>query len=126
MNILSLCGISLVAYAAILILGKEKNGAGTLIGLGGILCLLAPAVLVLTGLMKDINAWISEYEFYGSDLLLRGLGLGLCCEITGDILRDAGNNSLANALDFSCKVAILALCLPLWKSIFDLVGGFVA
>ncbi len=125
MNIFSLCGISLIAYAALQILGKDKNGLGALIGLGGILCLLAPAFLSLAGLMREVNQFIENYEFYGTDLLFRGLGLGFCCEVTGDILRDAGNNSLANALDISCKIAILALCLPLWKNIFALVEGLI-
>ncbi len=125
MNMFSLCGIALIAYAALQILGKGKNELGALIGVGGILCLVAPAILSLSGMIKDVKDLLGEYEFYGAEFLLRGLGLGLCCEVTEDILRDAGNTGLANALDFSCKIAMLALCLPLWKSIFDLAGGFL-
>lgn len=125
MNIFALCGVALIAYAALQILGKDRTGVGAAIGLGGLLCLLLPAVLSLSGLMKDVRAYIDSFQIHGADLLFRGLGIGFCCEITTDILRDAGNTGLANALEFSCRVAILALCIPLWKELMDLAGGLL-
>ena len=123
MNIFSLCGIGLLAYAAIQMLGREKSGISLLIGIAGGLCMLAPAVLTLAGLLDEVNAYIESYDFIGVDLLLRGLGLGMCCEITGDILRESGNGGLANALELSCKIAILALSVPLWKNLIEMAGG---
>ena len=125
MNIFALCGVALIAYAALQILGKERTGVGALVGLGGILCLLLPAILTLSGLMKEVLSYIEPFSMHGADLLVKGLGIGFCCEITSEILRDAGNQGLANALDFSCRIAILALCVPLWKDLLELAGGLM-
>ena len=89
--------------------------------IAGTLCLMTPAVLSLTGLFETLSQKLAEYPFEGGEALFRAFGIGLCCEITGDICRDAGKQGLSNALDFSCKVAILLLCVPLWKQLFSLV-----
>lgn len=125
MNSISLCGVALLCYAALMILGKEKNGIGALIGLGGTLCLLLPALLSFSDLSKSLEELFDSYGFFGSELLFRSFGIGFCCEFTSGICKDAGFGELANALDFSCKVAILTLCIPLWKEIFSLIGGLV-
>ena len=121
MNVFALCGVGLIALAAIEIVGREQQRLGLLIGAAGAVCLLAPAVLTLTGVMNEINEKLASFPFKGGDLLFRSFGIGLCCEVTGDVLRDAGRQGLANALDFSAKAAILALCVPLWKELFSLV-----
>lgn len=123
MNSFSLCGVALLCYAALTILGKEKNGIGTLIGLSGTICLLFPAILSLANLKDDFLNLLSKYDFFGSDLLLRSFGIGFCCEFTASICRDAGYKELADGLEFSCKVAIMSLCIPLWKELFSLIGG---
>jgi stage III sporulation protein AD len=125
MNGFSLCGIALLCYAALLILGKEKNSLAALVGLAGTLCLFGPAILSLTDLSKELAGFSSTYGFFGSDLLFRAFGIGFCCQFTSDICRDAGYGTVGDALDFSCKVAILSLCLPLWKELFSLIGGLV-
>ena len=126
MNIFALCGIALIAFAAIEIIGKEQQRLGLIVGTAGVICLLTPAVLSLAGVMNELNEKIDAFPFFGKDLLFRAFGIGLCCEITGDILRDAGRQNLASALDFSSKVAILALCLPLWKELFSLAQELVS
>ena len=125
MNAISLCGIALISFAAIEILGKEHGSLGLLIGLAGTLCLFAPAVLSLTGAFGTVMEKIEKYDFFGAETLMRSFGIGLCCEITGDICRDSGKQSIANALDFSCKTAILLLCIPLWEQLFDTIGGLL-
>ena len=125
MNSLSLCGVALLCYAALLILVKEKNGLGGLVALSGIMCMLCPAVLSLTDLSVQIRDLSKNYDFFGLDLLFRAFGIGFCCQFTADLCKEAGYGNLADALDFSCKVAILSLCLPLWKELFSLIGGLI-
>ena len=126
MNVFALCGIALIAFAAIEIVGKEQQRLGIAVGAVGAVCLLTPAVLSLAGVFAEINGRIEAFPFFGRDLLFRAFGIGLCCEITGDVLRDAGRQNLASALDFSSKAAILALCLPLWKELFSLAEELVS
>ena len=126
MNVFSLIGIALIAFAAIEILGKEQQRIGLLAGAAGVICLFVPGVLSLVGLMDEFKELMTRFEFFGGDLLFRSFGIGLCCEVTGSILRDAGRQGLANALDFSCKAAILLLCVPLWKQLFSLVQELIS
>ena len=126
MNVLSLCGVALIAFAAIEIVGKDKERLGMLIGLAGVLCLLSPAVLSLFGVMDTVKETLARFPFKGGDLLFRAFGIGMCCDVTCDILRDAGRQNLASALDFSSKAAILGLCVPLWKELFDLAQELIS
>ena len=110
--LLKVVGVGLLVAVAHQILSKSGRED---------LCLLTPAVLSLTGLFETLNQKLVEYHFEGGEALFRAFGIGLCCEITGDICRDAGRQGLSNALDFSCKVALLLLCIPMWKQLFSLV-----
>lgn len=121
MNIFSLCGIALISFAAIEIIGKEEQKIGMIIGIVGALCLFAPALLTLAGVYKDLASKIEEYRFIGGEILFRSFGIGLCCETTGSVLKDAGRESLSKALEFAGKTAIFALCLPLFKEVFTLI-----
>ena len=125
MNAFALCGAALLAFAAIEVVGRQDARLAVFIGSVGILCLIAPGILSLSGLLEPVKEGLEKFNFYGGDLLLRSFGIGLCCEVTGEILRDAGRQGLANALDLSCKIAVLLLCVPLWKQIFSLVGEFL-
>ncbi|MBQ8215573.1 MAG: stage III sporulation AC/AD family protein [Clostridia bacterium] len=125
MNSLSLCGIALLCYAALTILGKEKNGLTALIAIAGSLCLLLPAVLSVKGPFQELSELIKRYEFVGSQQLFKAFGIGFCCEFTAQICREAGYHGLSDALTFSCKIAILCLCIPLWQEIVSLIGGLI-
>ena len=71
MSAFSLCGIALLAFAALEIIGKEKSQVGTLVAIAGMLCLLTPAVLSLTGLFETLNQKLAEYHFEGGEALFR-------------------------------------------------------
>ena len=122
MNAFALCGVALLCFAAIEVLGRDAPRIALVVGALGALCLLAPAVLALAGIFEQANDLLAKFAQYGGDQLLRAFGIGLCCEVTGDVLRDAGRQGLANALDFSCKTAILLLCVPLWKQLFEVAS----
>ena len=126
MNIFQIVGIALISYAALMILGKDGQRFGPLVAAGGVICMLVPAFLSLFGMMDEVKAYVARYHFEGADVLFRGMGIAFCCEFTSDVLKDAGSAQLANALDFACRVAILALCFPLLKSIFELAGGLLS
>ena len=126
MNALSLCGIALLCFAAIQILGKDRAGFGALVGIAGTICLLAPALGSLLYLSSRLKELFEEYSFKGADSLIKAFGIGLCCEVTAQICKDAGASGLSNALDFACKCAILSLCLPLWQEVFDFIQGLLS
>ena len=125
MNSIALCGIALICYAALLILGREKNGIGALVAIGGTLCLVFSGILSLFAPMNELKALLNDYEFEGSQQLLKAFGIGLCCDFTAQICKDAGYQGLADGLTFSCKVAILSLCMPLWSALFSTIGGLL-
>lgn len=125
MNALALCGIALLCFAAIQILGKDRAGFGILVGIAGTICLMAPAITSLIFVSSQLKDLFEEYSFKGADTLIKAFGIGLCCELTSQICRDAGANGLSNALDFACKCAILSLCLPLWQEIFEFIQGLL-
>lgn len=126
MNVFPLCGVALIAFSAIEIIGKEQPRIAWLIGAVGALLLIVPAVISLSDVFGALKEKIETFRFFGSDQLFRAFGIGLCCEVTSDVLKDSGKAGLANALDFSCKAAILLLCVPLWKELFSIIGELVS
>lgn len=62
-----------------------------------------------------------EYIPYVIKSLSVGIGGNICCEFC----KDAGQNALANTLQGVCKLAIMALCLPLIKEIAQIALSYV-
>lgn len=116
----------MICFAALEILSKDNAGVAVAIGSAGFLCIIAPAVLSIAGMTEQIRILSEKYNFFGCELLIRAFGISICCEITENILEGAGRKELAKALSFSSKVAILLLCVPLWKKLFEIAGGLLA
>ena len=81
----------------------------------------------LIEVLKSYTKMAKTYNVFWKDVAssLKAVGIGFCCEFTADICKEAGFQGLADALSFSCKVAILCLCIPLWAEVFSLIGGLL-
>ena len=90
-----------------------------------LLTLLSGAVVLIyifasiSGVLSEISELISRGNFVGENLkvLIKSLGITFAASFGADVCRDAGENSAANKIELGGKVAVLVLCLPMFKSL---------
>ena len=127
---------AIIAAMAALIVRQIKPEFAVFVQLGGILMV---ALLLLSSLRELIAAVedILQYAPFGGgagdilgannafSMLVRALGICITTQIAADICRDSGSGSLANIVELGGRLLILALTLPLLRSIAGLAVGLI-
>ncbi len=67
------------------------------------------------------NSYVSEY----SKTLLKVFGVSFIAEVTSDICKDAGENSIASKVDFLGKVELIIISIPLIEEILKITEEFI-
>lgn len=75
----------------------------------------------MTDLLSASEAVYDEYIF----LLIRVLGIAFITKVGTEICKDSGNGILCVIVEFSGKLSILLLCLPLFKMVVELANGML-
>ena len=127
---------AIIAAAAALIVRQIKPEFAVFVQLGGVLMV---ALLLLSSLRELIAAVeeMLQYTNFGAaggdafgannafSMLVRALGICITTQIAADICRDSGSASLANIVELGGRLLILALTLPLLRSIAGLAVGLI-
>ena len=93
-----------------------------------LLTLLSGAVVLIyifanvSGVLSEINDLISSGNFVGENLtaLIKSLGITFAASFGADVCRDAGETSAANKIELGGKIAVLVICLPMFKSLLSI------
>ena len=76
-----------------------------------------------TEIREVINRTEMEAEWFV--LLLKSLGMCYITQFSCDCCKDAGETALAGRIELAGKIAIIFMCLPLFKNIVTAVLKFV-
>lgn len=96
--------------------------------------LLAAGVLTGGALIGKLEVVVSELEVlrryfhaHGAyiKLLIKIIGITYLAEISADLCRDAGANSLASQIELFGKLSILVLCMPVMTSLLETIDYFL-
>lgn len=107
-------GIAVLCAAATVFLRETKSPLARFIPLCGSLCILVYAAVSLRGSVSAIESLadgtvVSEY----TGTLLRALGIGYTAELTADVCRGCGADSVSSAILTMGRVELAALACPL-------------
>ncbi len=121
MEILKICGISVLCLAVIWVLRQWRaemvfpvRAVGTVLIFGMVLSAAQPIVSMIMQLCEQ-----SMPQAYG-EVLVSGLGISLVCTLGAGLCRDFGETGLAQAVESAGKVALVLQALPLISEILDM------
>ena len=120
--------ISFAVCAALIgmVLRSVKSGAAQLIGIGACVMIFLKLFADHTEVIPTLRAFFDENGFseYGATLI-KALGVGILCQIGGDVCRDMGEGSVASALELAGKLEIVALALPIAAELISIARALV-
>jgi len=120
-NIIKICGIAFCTLAFVFV--ARSDGQKNTVPISAVAgMIILGIVLVQLYAIIDFIVKISATTAYAPyvKVLIKTLGIALICETTSQICRDAGENSLADKVEFAGKVEIMFLCMPLIKGILEI------
>ncbi len=127
MDMLSVCGVAIVA--AVSATALKKNAPET-----SVVIIIAAGVIIFVSVLSNITPVINEvYKLinnsgvsseYG-EILIKTIGICLVCQFTSDSCRDAGQSSLATRVELAAKVTVVIISIPLFEKILSVVTGLL-
>lgn len=125
---LKLCGISVIAAGAALLLREHKKEFEIPVRLTATVMLLLASAVMAEPVVSCFSGMIGESPLVGetAGILMRVLGIAFLSRTASDICREMGAASVASSLEVAAKLEILVLTLPLVKSALDAVNGLIS
>ena len=93
---------------------------------------LCASVIVLINIINYMSPIITEIKNVFSDsffedisIVFKAMGISLITGFVNDIAADSGNKALANQMVFAGKIAIVALALPVFMHVIELIKQMI-
>ncbi|MBE6707537.1 MAG: hypothetical protein E7577_07870 [Ruminococcaceae bacterium] len=125
-ELLKICGIALLCAFIGGALGRTLGGMSVAVRLGGLALIfggILGSVGEIVGQLSDMGLNSTSLEY--SELMLRGLAIGVLCRICSDVCRDCGEPTVAAGVESAGKLAILALAMPVLADIVEYAAELV-
>ena len=125
--VVKLSAIAILCTISSLVLRQYKSEYSYFIELAGIILIVIFAVNFAKSAMSELKS-ILDFSDIGAqtiEILVKALGIAVLTGISSDICKDNSNQALAGTLEFFGKAAVVALCIPLIKSVAALAAGLI-
>jgi len=122
MNIFTYCAAAVFCVCGISILRSVKSEFAPYAATGAGIILLGTAIKELT-VLKEFIQYINSYgkvDIFSP--ITKALLIALLCQLTAEICRDFGENSIASKVELGGKIAIIYLSIPLVKEVLKSAG----
>lgn len=121
MEIARLVGIALVTTVFLMFLRQEKPQMAVVLSIAFSLVVFLALVGKLSSIIQVISdiSRKAEINFFFLSTILKILGVAYLAEFAAAICRDAGEQAVAQKLEFAAKVIIAVLALPVLVAILE-------
>lgn len=127
MNIVSVCGVAIVAAVSAIALKKNAPETSVVIAISAGVIIFISVLSGITPLVNEVYKLINNSGVsieYG-EILLKTVGICLACQFTSDSCRDAGQSSLATRVELAAKVTVVIISIPLFEKILSVATGLL-
>lgn len=114
MSVVTVAGLSIVVTLIIVLIKEYRPEFALAIGIFAGIMLLLYGIISGSEIISSIKALCDKSQIPIDNIMIVIKAVGICyiCGLSKDIAIDAGQNVLADKIDFIGKIAITALSLP--------------
>ncbi len=124
MNILTVCGIALISVAATAVIRETRPSLAPYVTAASGVFLLGYIIVSSAPIIEFLKA-LDDLASGGISVMLKALGIAVCCQVSAEICRDCGEASSASRVELAGKIGILLLSLPLIRDILQIAGEII-
>ncbi len=126
MSILGICGFAILGLVVTVILRNLRPDFAVYASIIVVLILLGTSVASMASVIRSLTTLSEETGFsVYTSVIVKTLGIGLLAQMTADVCRDSGASSIAAKVEFSAKILILGLCIPILQVLLGYIEGFL-
>lgn len=123
MEMVQIVAIGLIGAILAMVVGQSQKEIGMLIGMATGLILFFIIAAKLLAVMDTVSAMVQQYNIHTASIAMvfKIIGISYLGEFAISTLKDAGQSGIASKVELCTKVMILALSLPVLKSLLETV-----
>ena len=127
MDILKISALGIVSAVFIIIIKRTHPEIALQLSIAAGIVIFLFSLDYLREVVTFIRDFSEKFEFaYDSILLvIKIIGVAYICEFTIQILKDAGESSIASKVELAAKLIVIVISLPLLSTFLDLVLGLL-
>lgn len=126
MSILQVCGFAILGIVTVTVLKGFRAEYATVVSLLAGILLLVFTAAPLSSVLQSVLGIAEDTGFsVYSSVILKSMGIGILAQTTADVCRDSGVGTIASKVEFSAKVIILLLCVPILETLIGLIEEFL-
>lgn len=127
MDLVKIIGIAFITAVTTILLKPSKPELSVIITVVGAILIM---ILLIDGLKETVAAIKQFIVLSGVEngllkAFLKIVGVGYIVEFSAGILNDFGSHSIADKVVLAGKIVIVVIALPIFQSLFSLVGEFL-
>ncbi len=129
MEIAQIVGLALVTTLLLLILRQEKPVMAVVLSIVFsilVFTMMVNKIALIINVMEELTSR-AEINYFFLATILKIMGVAYLCEFAAAICKDAGEQAVAQKVEFAAKIIIAVLALPIMiailESLIDLMPG---
>lgn len=126
MNPFAVCAFAVFSVLAVSAVKKlNPELASVAVAAAGVVIFVyvAEALVPLVAFVKSASESVGAESYFS--LMLKALGISLCCRMSADICRDCGENLLAARVELAGKVSIVLISLPIVTNLLNIAKDMI-
>ncbi|MCL5676366.1 MAG: stage III sporulation protein AD [Firmicutes bacterium] len=127
MEIVKIVGLGLVAGTLAILLRQHRPAIATLLSLAAgalILLLVMDRIAGITDVLQDLALRANVDGLY-LGIVLKVIGVAFLTEFGAQVLRDAGESSIASKVELAGKIIIVVLAIPIIAAILQTLSSML-
>ncbi|MEI6101375.1 MAG: stage III sporulation protein AD [Eubacteriales bacterium] len=127
MDILKIAALGIVSAVLVLTIKKTHPEMAIQLSIAAGIILFLFSLDYLKEVVSFIRDFSDKFSFAYSSILLviKIIGIAYVCEFSVQILKDAGESSIASKVELAAKLLVVVISLPLLSTFLDLVLGLL-
>lgn len=123
MNIMQIVALGIIAAILAVVLKEYRPELAMQISIAAGLIIFLSTLGKFTQVLEVMKSYAvkAEVDILYFSIILKVIGIAYITELGAQICRDSGEGSIASKIEFAGKVLIMAIAVPIYAALFDII-----
>lgn len=123
MNIMQIVALGIVAAILAIVLKEYRPELAMQVSIAAGLIIFISMLSKFTQVLEVLKSYAvkAEVDILYFSITLKVIGIAYITEFGAQVCRDSGEGSIASKIEFAGKVLIMAIAVPIYAALFDII-----